>query len=73
MDVDGFRPVTAGSSYILTGCGWFLVVADGFGGLQMVSGGWFSVVADGFGIAVFGPNAGKYGMKKLQIRTLFTQ
>ena len=49
------------------------MVADGFGGLQMVSGGWFSVVADGFGIAVFGPNAGKYGMKKLQIRTLFTQ
>ena len=49
------------------------MVADGFEGLQMVSGGWFSVVADDFGIVVFGPNAGKYGLKKLQIRTLFTQ
>ena len=39
MRMDGFRPVTAGSSYIPTDCGWFRVVEDGSGGLLMDSCG----------------------------------
>ena len=47
MNMDGFRPVTAGSNYILTGCEWFRVVVDDSGVLQMISGcnGWFQMVS----------------------------
>ena len=47
--MNGFRTVTAGSCQILTCCGWFRVVEDGLGRLQMVSSGSFWMVADGFG------------------------
>ena len=40
MDIDDFRPITAGSSWVLIGCGWLQVVADGSGALQMASNGW---------------------------------
>ena len=41
MGIDGFRPVTAGVSQILSDWlyGWFLMIADGSGGLRMDSGG----------------------------------
>ena len=29
MDMDDFRPVTTGSSYIIAGCGCFGVIEDG--------------------------------------------
>ena len=48
MDMDDFRPVTTGSSQIVTGCGWFRMVTDGSGIFQIVSVGWFWVVVDCF-------------------------
>ena len=47
--MNGFRPVTAGSCQILTGSGWFRVVEDGLGRLQMVSSEWFWMVVDVLG------------------------
>ena len=37
MDINAFRPVTGGPTYILTGRWWFPVATDGFEWLQVVS------------------------------------
>ena len=49
MDMNGFRPATAGPIYILSSCGWVRVVAVGSGRLEMVLVGWLWVVVDDFG------------------------